>query len=72
MVGYFEEEAVISYTHYLAQIDAGEVENTPTPPIAIEYRNLDEDARLRGVVIAVRANEAGHRDVNHKFADTLA
>ena len=72
VVGYFEEEAVISYTHYLAQIDAGEVENTPTPPIAIEYRNLDEDARLRGVVIAVRANEAGHRDVNHKFADTLA
>ena len=72
VVGYFEEEAVISYTHYLAQIDAGEVENTPTPPIAIEYRNLDEDARLRDVVIAVRANEAGHRDVNHKFADTLA
>jgi len=31
VVGYFEEEAVISYTHYLAQIDAGEVENTPTP-----------------------------------------
>ena len=72
VVGYFEEEAVISYTHYLAQIDAGEVENTPTPPIAIEYRNLDEDARLRDVVIAVRADEAGHRDVNHKFADTLA
>ena len=72
VVRYFEEEAVISYTHYLAQIDAGEVENTPTPPIAIEYRNLDEDARLRDVVIAVRANEAGHRDVNHKFADTLA
>lgn len=72
VVRYFEEEAVISYTHYLAQIDAGEVENTPTPPIAIEYRNLDEDARLRDVVIAVRADEAGHRDVNHKFADTLA
>ncbi len=72
VVGYFEEEAVISYTHYLAQIDAGEVENTPAPPIAIEYWNLGEDARLRDVVIAVRADEAGHRDVNHKFADALA
>jgi len=72
VVGYFEEEAVISYTHYLAQIDAGEVENTPAPPIAIEYWNLGEDARLRDVVVAVRADEAGHRDVNHKFADALA
>lgn len=72
MVGYFEEEAVISYTHYLAQIDAGEVENTPAPSIAIEYWNLGEDARLRDVVIAVRADEAGHRDANHKFADALA
>ena len=72
VVGYFEEEAVISYTHYLAQIDAGEVENTPAPSIAIEYWNLGEDARLRDVVIAVRADEAGHRDANHKFADALA
>ncbi|MCA1713579.1 MAG: alternative oxidase, partial [Gammaproteobacteria bacterium] len=29
------------------------------------------DARLREVVVAVRADEAGHRDVNHLFADTL-
>lgn len=71
MVGYFEEEAVISYTHYLAQIHAGEVDNTPAPPIAIEYWNLGEDARLRDVVIAFCANEAGHRDVNHKFAHAL-
>lgn len=27
------------------------------------------DARLRDVVIAVRAVEAGHRDVNHALAD---
>jgi len=37
MVGYFEEKAFISYTHYLAQIEAGEVENTPALPIAIKY-----------------------------------
>lgn len=72
VVGYFEEEAVISYTQYLAQIDAGKVENTPAPAIAIKYWSLEEDARLRDVVIAVRADEAGHRDVNHRFADDLA
>ena len=34
MVGYFEEEAVLSYTLYLAEIDKGAVENVPAPRIA--------------------------------------
>jgi ubiquinol oxidase len=71
LVGYFEEEAVVSYTAYLAEIDAGRVDNVPAPDIAIRYWNLAADARLRDVVIAVRADEAGHRDVNHGFADVL-
>ncbi|MCS4306745.1 hypothetical protein M2404_001068 [Rheinheimera pacifica] len=40
--------------------------------MAIEYWQLPADARLRDVVIAVRADEAGHRDVNHDFANQLA
>ncbi|WP_300543540.1 alternative oxidase [Maricaulis sp.] len=72
VVGYFEEEAVISYTQYLAEIDAGRHENGPAPDIAIRYWNLPANARLRDVVIAVRADEACHRDVNHGFADALA
>jgi ubiquinol oxidase len=72
VVGYFEEEAIVSYTDYLAQIDAGSVENVPAPQIAIDYWKLDAGARLRDVVVAVRADEAGHRDVNHRFADELA
>ncbi len=72
IVGYFEEEAVISYTQYLAEIEAGRHENTPAPRIAIDYWGLAPDARLREVVIAVRADEAGHRDVNHRFADELS
>lgn len=71
LVGYFEEQAVISYTKYLREIDEGRVENVPAPPIAIEYWRLPAGARLREVVIAVRDEEAGHRDVNHRFADTL-
>ena len=68
LVGYFEEEAVVSYTAFLAEIDAGRFENVPAPQIAIDYWKLAPDARLRDVVIAVRADEAGHRDVNHDFA----
>lgn len=71
LVGYFEEEAVVSYTRYLEQIDSGYVENVPAPLMAIKYWNLAEDARLRDVVQAVRDDEAKHRDVNHGFADCL-
>jgi ubiquinol oxidase len=71
LVGYFEEQAVVSYTQYLAEIDAGRVENVPAPGIAIAYWRLPASARLRDVVLAVRADECGHRDVNHGFADDL-
>lgn len=71
LVGYFEEQAVVSYTQYLQEIDSGRVENVPAPKIAREYWQLPADARLRDVVLAVRADEAGHRDVNHGFADQL-
>lgn len=72
LVGYFEEQAVVSYTLYLQEIDEGRVENVPAPEIAIAYWKLPADARLRDVVLAVRADEAGHRDVNHGFANALS
>ena len=72
VVGYFEEEAVVSYTFYLEEIDAGKHENVPAPQVAIDYWKLAPDARLRDVVLVIRDDEAGHRDVNHGFADTLA
>lgn len=71
VIGYFEEEAVTSYTHYLREIDEGRLDNGPAPQIAIDYWDLPADARLRDVVIVVREDEAGHRDRNHHFADTL-
>ena len=71
VVGYLEEEAVLSYTQYLEGIDSGRYENVPAPAIAIRYWNLPEDARLREVIEVVRADEAGHRDVNHDFADKI-
>lgn len=71
IVGYFEEEAVVSYTQFLEEIDAGRHENVAAPNLAKDYWGLAHDATLRDVVIAVRADEAGHRDRNHYFADTL-
>jgi ubiquinol oxidase len=71
VVGYFEEEAVISYTHYLAEIDAGRSANVPAPEIAMAYWGLPAGATLRDVVLVVRADEAHHRDVNHGFANEL-
>ena len=71
MVGYFEDQAVISYTQYLDRIDRGDIENIDAPQIAIDYYGLESDAKLRDVVIAVRKDEQGHADVNHTMADTL-
>ena len=71
IVGYFEEEAVISYTEYLREIDNGKIENTKAPEIAINYWNLPLNSKLKDVVQVIRDDEAGHRDVNHNFADIL-
>lgn len=72
IVGYFEEEAVLSYTFYLKEIDEGRSPNVPAPAIARHYWELADDATLRDVILVVRADEAHHRDVNHGFSSTLA
>jgi ubiquinol oxidase len=68
-VGYLEEEAVLSYTQYLEEIDNGGLPNVPAPQIAIQYWHLEPDATLRDVVVKTRKDEEHHRDTNHKFAD---
>ena len=71
IVGYFEEEAVISYTDYLNELESGKIEDQPAPEIAINYWNLPLHATLKDVVRVIRDDEAGHRDVNHSFADII-
>ena len=71
IVGYFEEQAIISYTEYLEEIDSGNIENIPAPKIAIDYWNLSKFAKLRDVIVAVRNDEMGHRDVNHEFVSII-
>ena len=69
LVGYLEEEAVVTYTKMLQDIDAGgelkEWQTTPAPDIAIKYWSLKPNATMRDVISHIRADEAHHRDVNH-------
>ncbi|MFC5386209.1 alternative oxidase [Aquamicrobium segne] len=69
--GYFAENAVRGYGHYLDSIGEGQQENPPAPELAIAYWNLAPDARLSDVIAAIREDEALHRDINHGFADAL-
>ena len=69
MIGYFEEEAVKSYTEYLGMVKNGEVENVPAPELAIKYYKMKKTAKLSDLIIKVRADEMHHSEVNHKYAD---
>ena len=71
MIGYFEDQAVISYTQYLDEIKSSKVENIPAPQIAIDYYGLKKTAKLSDVIKKVRADEQGHADVNHGMADQI-
>ena len=71
VVGYFEEEAVISYTLYLKELDEGRSPNVPAPAIAIHYWKMAPDATLRDVILFVRADEEHHRDINHGYSSKL-
>jgi ubiquinol oxidase len=68
MIAYFEEEAVRSYTEYIALIENGTIENVQAPQLAIEYYSLDKDAKLLDMVKRVREDEHHHSKVNHKIA----
>ena len=71
MIGYFEDEAVRSYTEYLEIVEAGKVENTPAPHIAINYYKLGSDAKLSDLIRCVRADEQHHSEKNHNYANSL-
>ena len=71
MIGYFEDEAVKSYTEYFDLVQNGKVINIRAPQIAIDYYNLKKNARLSDLIVSVRADEMHHADVNHSYADNL-
>ena len=71
MIGYFEDEAVKSYTEYLELVESGKVLNIKAPQISIDYYKLPKDARLSDLIISVRNDEMHHSEVNHNYANNL-
>lgn len=71
-VGYLEEEAVITYTRAIADIDSGKIpewNELPAPEIAVQYWQMRQGATMRDLLNYVRADEAKHREVNHTLAN---
>tara|TARA_B100000575_G_scaffold91320_1_gene72587 strand:+ start:27531 stop:28133 length:603 start_codon:yes stop_codon:yes gene_type:complete len=71
MIGYFEDEAVKSYTEYLELVESGKVENIPAPDLAIQYYKIGTDSKLSDLIRCVRADEEHHSETNHNYADNL-
>jgi len=71
-VGYLEEQAVVTYSEILQKMDEGRLpmwSNLPAPEIAAKYWKLGDGAMMRDVILAIRADEAHHRVVNHTLGD---
>ena len=72
-VGYLEEEAVLTYTRMIADLDAGKLpmfENMIAPDIAVGYWNMPEGSRsMRDLLLYLRADESKHREVNHTLGN---
>ena len=71
MIGYFEDEAVKSYTEYLEMVESGKVKNIPAPELAISYYGIGSDSKLSDLIRCVRADEEHHSETNHNYADNL-
>ena len=70
IVGDFEEEAVISYTAFLDRLESGKIENITVPEWVKDYWKIP-NGDLKDLVIAIRNDEAEHRDVNHSIVSQL-
>lgn len=70
-VGYVEEKAVVTYSAFLADIDAGKVPNFPAPRLGKMYYHLPEDATMRDVILRIRGDEWMHSFYNHFLADQI-
>ncbi|KAL8808455.1 MAG: hypothetical protein Q9182_000005 [Xanthomendoza sp. 2 TL-2023] len=72
-VGHLEEEAVLTYTRAIADIDAGKLpkwDKLEAPEIAVRYWNMPEGSRtMKDLLLYIRADEAKHREVNHTLGN---
>ncbi|CEJ57312.1 Putative Alternative oxidase [Penicillium brasilianum] len=74
-VGYLEEEAVLTYTRAIHDLETGKLpewEKLDAPEIAVQYWKMPEGKRtMKDLLLYVRADEAKHREVNHTFGNLI-
>ena len=72
-MGYLEEEAVLTYTIAIKDLEDGKLpkwEKLEAPEMAIKYWNMPEGHRtMRDLLLYIRADEAKHREVNHTLGN---
>ena len=74
-VGYLEEEAVLTYTLCIEDLEAGKLPqwsdpDFKVPELAVNYWNMPEGHRtMRDLLLYIRADEAKHREVNHTLGN---
>jgi len=74
-VGYLEEEAVLTYTLAVQDIEAGHLPKWSdpkfrVPDLAVRYWNMPEGSRtMKDLLLYIRADEAKHREVNHTLGN---
>jgi hypothetical protein len=74
-VGYLEEEAVLTYTLAIQDIEEQKLPkwtdpNFKVPELAVNYWKMPEGSRtMRDLLLYIRADEAKHREVNHTLGN---
>ncbi|PMD51895.1 alternative oxidase [Hyaloscypha bicolor E] len=74
-VGYLEEEAVLTYTLAIQDIEAGKLPkwtdpNFKVPDLAVNYWKMPEGHQtMKDLLYYIRADEAKHREVNHTLSN---
>lgn len=74
-VGYLEEEAVLTYTLAIQDIEAGKLPKWSdpkfkVPDLAVNYWKMPEGNRtMKDLLLYIRADEAKHREVNHTLGN---
>ena len=71
-VGYLEEEAVKTYTNLIEELDNEQLptwKDISADPASIRYWALPKNAKVRDVLVAIRADEVSHWEYIHHFAD---
>jgi hypothetical protein len=70
-VGYMKEQSIKNYTDCIDDLAVGKLPgwaDVEVPKRARQYWALDKDAKMRDVLLCIRADETLHREMNHRFA----